>query len=98
MPKILVSKLKSGMKLAKAVKNESGMVLLGENTELSDSLIDRLERMNIESVSIIADAAKEKSPDELLAELDARFRKTEKEPYMADLKRLFQEHIKGTPA
>lgn len=95
MPKVLISKLKPGMKLAKPVKNESGMILLGENTELSDSLIRRLENMNIESVSIIAEAQNEKSPEELLAELAQRFNKTENEPHMGLIKRLFEEHIRG---
>jgi hypothetical protein len=83
------------MKLAKPVRNESGMILLGENTELSDSLIRRLENMNIESVSIIAEAQNEKSPEELLAELGKRFKKTETEPHMGLIKRLFEEHIRG---
>ncbi|MBA4371982.1 MAG: hypothetical protein C0402_03880 [Thermodesulfovibrio sp.] len=83
------------MKLAKPVRNESGMILLGENTELSDSLIQRLEKMSIENVSIIAEAQDEKPPEELLAELSERFKKTENEPYMALIKRLFEEQIKG---
>lgn len=83
------------MKLAKPVRNDSGMILLGENTELSDSLIQRLENMNIESVSIIGEAQNEKPPEELLAELAVRFKKTENEPHMALLKRLFEEHIRG---
>jgi len=95
VPKVLISKLKPGMKLAKPVKNESGMILLGENTELSDSLIRRLENMNIENVSIIAEAQNEKSPEELLAELGQRFIKTENEPHMGLIKRLFEEHIRG---
>ena len=95
MPKVLISKLKPGMKLAKPVRNESGMILLGENTELSDSLIERLEKMNIESVSIIAEAQNEKPPEELLSELDKRFKKTADAPHMALLKRLFEEQIRG---
>lgn len=95
MPKVLISRLKPGMKLAKPVRNESGMILLGENTELTEALIQRLEKMNIENVSIVAEAQNEKSPEEQLAELSARFRKTENEPHMALLKRLFEEHIKG---
>ena len=71
------------------------MIMIGENTELTDSLISRMERMNIESVSVIAEAAEGKSQEELLAELDARFRKTINEPGMSQLKTLFEEQIKG---
>lgn len=94
MPKIFVSMLKPGMKLAKPVKNDSGLILLGENTELTDGLIQRLERMNIESVSIVSESKPDKSPEEMLAELETRFRKTENEPHMGMLKRTFQKHIK----
>ena len=94
MSKILVSKLQPGMKLAKPIKNDGGVVMLAENTELTDSLIKRLEKMNIDSVSIVGGSKPEKSPEELLAELGSRFRKTENEPHMGMLKKIFQEHIK----
>lgn len=95
MPKVLISKLRPGMKLAKPVRNDSGMILLGENTELSEALIQRLEKMSIENVSIVAEAQNEKPPALLLAELAERFRKTENQPHMALLKRLFEEQIRG---
>lgn len=93
MAKIPVSALKPGMKLTKPVVNDAGMVLLGEGTELTNSLIERLQNMNIGSVYVEGTSSPEKSLDEALAELDARFKKTENEPYMGTLKRLLKEHI-----
>lgn len=95
MPKALVENLKPGMKLSKPVLNEGGMVLLGAGAELTSAGIQRLINMNIESVSVEGASVPSKSKEVMLAELDARFRKTEDEPYMAGLKRLLQEHIEG---
>ena len=95
MPKTSVENLKPGMKLSKPVVNDSGMVLMGEGTELTQSSIDRLTSMNISGVYVEGASKPVKSKEELLTELDARFRKTENEPYMADLKRLLKEHIEG---
>lgn len=93
MAKISVNALKSGMKLTKPVVNDAGMVLLGEGTELTDTLIERLLNMDIGSVYVEGTASPGKSKEDMLAELDARFKKTENEPYMGMLKKLFKEHI-----
>jgi hypothetical protein len=81
------------MKLSKPVTNEAGMILLGEGTELTNALITRLENMNVQSVHVEGASMPAKPKEEMLAELDARFKKTENEPYMATLKKLFREHI-----
>lgn len=93
MPKIPVENLKPGMKLARAVENDSGMVLMGAGTELTYSTIERLSTMNISGVFIEGSTEPTKTKEEMLSELDARFKKTENEPHMADLKRVMQEHI-----
>ena len=98
MPKVSVNNLVPGMKLAKPVTNESGMVLLGSGTELTGQQIERLTRMNVEYVQVESTAKPEKSREELLSELDTRFRKTENEPYMGLLKRLFAEQIEKSGA
>ena len=51
--------------------------------------------MNISSVFVEGSAGPQKSKAELLAELDARFKKTEDEPYMSTLKKVFKERIEG---
>ncbi len=87
--------LKPGAKLAKPVVNESGMILIGEGTVLKESHIDRLQGMSINTVFVEGTAGPSKTREELLAELDARFKKTEDEPYMPTVKRMFKEYIEG---
>ncbi|MCL5062878.1 MAG: hypothetical protein M0Z70_12220 [Nitrospiraceae bacterium] len=94
MPKVSVNNLKPGMKLSKPVVNEAGMILLGEGTEITDSLIERLQNMNVSSVYVEEGASKpQKSKEDIMAEIDARFKKTENEPHMGMLKKLFKEHV-----
>lgn len=95
MPKVALNNLVPGMKLAKPVTNDRGMVLLAEGTELSGPLIERLGSMNVVSVYIDSAPAALKAKGEMLAELDARFRKTEGEPFMGLLKRLFADRIEN---
>lgn len=95
MKRVLIDRLKPGMKLAKPVVNDAGMILIGDGTLLSDTHINRLQNMSISSVFIEGTAGPAKTGEELLAELDARFRKTENEPYMATLKRIMKEVIEG---
>jgi hypothetical protein len=95
MPKLPLNELKPGLKLLKPVTNASGMVLLSEGVELNEELIERLRRMEVESVFVRGANRQDRPLEELLSELDARFKKTEQEPHMMTLKRLFQEHITG---
>ena len=95
MKRVSVELLKPGAKLAKPVVNESNMILIGEGTVLKESHIDRLQSMNISTVFVEGTAGPSKTREELLAELDARFKKTEDEPYMPTVKRLFKEYIEG---
>lgn len=95
MKRVSVELLKPGAKLAKPVVNDSDMILIGEGTVLKESHIDRLQSMNISTVFVEGTAGPSKTREELLAELDARFKKTEGEPYMLTVKRLFKEYIEG---
>ena len=95
MKRVSVELLKAGAVLAQAVVNESGMILIGEGTVLKDSHIDRLQGMSINSVFVEGTSGPTKSKAELVAELDARFKKTEDEPYMLTVKRMFKEYIEG---
>ncbi len=90
-----MERLKPGAKLAKPVVNDSGMILIGEGTVLKESHIDRLQNMSISSVFVEGTAGPSKTREELLAELDERFKKTEGEPYMLTVKRSFKEYIEG---
>jgi hypothetical protein len=95
MSKIALDKLESGMKLAKPVENSSGMVLLGENTELTVELIDKIKDMGIDSVYIQGMTKPSVPVEVMLSDLDARFKTVENEPYMDVLKKVFIEHIES---
>ncbi|TAN40942.1 MAG: hypothetical protein EPN22_16655 [Nitrospirae bacterium] len=95
MPKVSVENLKPGMKLAKPVMNEGGMVLLGPGTELTAASISRLVNMSIGSVTVEGSSKPAKPKEELFAEIDARFKKTESEPNMSLLKKILQEHTEA---
>ena len=95
MPKLIISDLKPGMRLLKPVTNPSGLVLLTEGLELTEELIDRLRKMEIESVFVRGGSKPTRPKEVLLSELEYRFKKTETEPHMADLKRILADHIDG---
>ena len=95
MSKIATDKLESGMKLAKPVVNSSGMVLIGENTELTDDLISRIKGMDVDGVYIHVMSKPSVTIEVMLAGLDERFRIAESEPRMDLLKKIFREHLEG---
>lgn len=92
MPAVTVANLKSGMKLSRPIVNDSGMVLLPQGTVLTDSLIGRIENMNIATVSIEGSQEPQKPLEEVMAEIDARFRNADDQPLMQMLKRIMKEH------
>ncbi len=93
MIRIAVNNLKPGMKLAKPVQNESGMVLISEGTELTFSTIERLIIMGVSSVMIEGEKTHSKSKEDVLNEINARFKKTENAKHMSSLKRILIDHI-----
>lgn len=95
MSKIALDKLEAGMKLAKPVENSSGMVLLGENTELTVELIDKIKNMGIDSVYIQGMSKPSVPIEVMLSKLDECFKMVESEPYMDILKKVFKEHIES---
>lgn len=95
MSKIALDKLEPGMKLAKAIENASGMVLLGEGVELTIDIIDRIRNMGIESVYVQGLTKPSVPKDEALKELDERFKAVTGQPHMDDLKLVLKEHIES---
>jgi len=95
LSKVAVDKLEPGMKLAKPVENSSGMVLIGENTELTGELIARIKSMDLDGVYIHGMSRPSVPMEVMLSELDERFRPVENEPYMDVLKGLLREHIES---
>lgn len=77
MQKIPVSKAIKGMVLAKPVLRDTGVVLMGENTELNEMLIEKLQDLDIKNIVVkgrpLDTGGEEKTLDQLHAELDERF-------------------------
>jgi hypothetical protein len=95
MPKIPVAKLEPGMKLAKPITAKSGMVMLGEGTELSETWIERIRDMDIVSVFVEGPAVQAVPKEEAMANLEDRFARVEGKPYMNLIKKITKEHIEG---
>lgn len=95
MPKIPPSKLVAGMKLAKPVLAKNGMVMLGEGTELSESWIERIQDMDLQSIFVEGPPIQTVPKEDALANLEARFAMVEGKPFMNNIKRLVKEHIEG---
>jgi len=81
------------MVLAKPICNKNGLVLLAENTELTDTLIEKIRDTEIPGVLIQGMTQPDIPREEALAALNKRFRNVEKEPYMDLLKQALREHI-----
>ena len=95
MPKILVSKLESGMKLAKPVTAKNGMVMLGEGTELTAAWIERIKDMDISNIFVEGSPIQTITKEEAIDNLNTRFSHVEGKPYMNVIKRIVKEHIEG---
>jgi hypothetical protein len=89
MQKLPLMLAKPGMVLARDVFRgdaPSGMPVCGKDTVLTDSLIRRLDHMDIQTVSVQGHPVWEEgelSYEDLLRELDLRFAKTIQEPLNA---------------
>lgn len=93
MAKVAVANLKAGMKLLKPVVNETGMVMFGEGTVLTDQMITRLSNMNISAVFVEGGQQRTKSKEEALRELEQRFARSGENEQMRMLKKVMIEHI-----
>jgi hypothetical protein len=94
MSRVSVKDLTPGMKLTRPV-TKNGLVMIGEDTELTRQLIDKLQQMDLDSVYVHG-ASKALPPrDEVFADLDRRFRQVEAEPFMAVLKNAISEHLES---
>ncbi|HPP06906.1 MAG TPA: hypothetical protein PLW88_06015 [Syntrophorhabdaceae bacterium] len=95
MPKINVDEAKPGMITSKPISNENGIVILKENTELTEAIIDRFKKMGIEYVFVKGERKFSKSKEEMLKEVEKRFAHVDKKPLMDKIKRIVTEHIEG---
>jgi len=95
MPRIALNKLQPGMRLAKPVTNNNGLVMLAEDTELTRALIDKISDMDIAGVYIQGMTQPDTPKEEMIAGLEQRFKNVENEPYMDLIKQALKEHIEG---
>lgn len=98
MQKIPLALAKPGMKLAKPAVKEGGMVIAAAGMELSERLIERLENMNVDSVSVEGDpldpSAGENTPFARIAErLDHLFRRHDGNPAMVEMKTMLRNYF-----
>lgn len=91
MIKISIDKAKPGMKIAKDVVNEAGMVIIAAGKELTESLINKLLMMNIDFVYV--EGQKEMPPkEEIFEEIEKRFKKVA-DSYTLLIKKALKTHI-----
>jgi hypothetical protein len=53
MSKVSAKDVAPGMRLARPVINKDGLVMIGEDTELTDSLVDKIRRMDVDSIYVL---------------------------------------------
>ena len=98
MQKIPVDKAAEGMVLAKPVAKENGVVLMGEGTELSDRIIERLLDIDIKTIVVKGhplDTGKaEETLEQLFEKLDDRFSTIASDKLCSQIKEIIKEDIK----
>lgn len=99
MQKILLAQAKAGMVLAREILTGDGRILCGKGTELSESLLSRLGRMDIASLTVaghpVAEAG-EMTLEEEIAAIERRFSKvTDIPPLMYLQKRLVHKLVQS---
>ncbi len=99
MQKIPLNLAKAGMALAKPVLRDNGLVLVAENTQLSESLLERLARMEIETITVqghpvdLGDGG-ESIHAQRLARLEHLFRRHGQDPWMQKVYTHIREHLR----
>jgi len=99
MQRIPLERAGEQMKLAKAVVNDNGITLIGEGTELTRALIERLRNLGIREITVQGHPLKiegeEDKPLSLLEkELEDRFRPTQSNPLMRQVKEIFLKELR----
>jgi hypothetical protein len=96
MPKVLISEAQPGQILRRPALTRSGLVMVQPGTELTESIIERLKTIGIDSVHVEGTGSGPEKPLEVaLQELDARFAGHERDPWMQDLKAIIARHLRA---
>lgn len=100
MQKIPLMQATAGMVLARDVfrnNNPVGMPVCGKKTVLTDSLITRLDNMDVKAIFVEGHPVWEegdRSCDDLLLELDRRFSKVRNDPLTTMLHDIYADYLK----
>lgn len=99
MQRIPVKLARAGMTLAKPIHKDNGMVLLAEGTELSDSLVERIPAMGVDSIVVqghpvdMDGLAGGTSHAKRVERMDHLFRRHTDDPWMMKLKKVFKGYF-----
>jgi hypothetical protein len=75
--------------------NASGPPICGRGVTLTDALIERLKRMDVQTITVEGHPVRmdgDRSPEDILLALDTRFRKFENDPLTNKLKKIYRAH------
>ncbi len=99
MQKIPLNLARPGMKLAKAVLKDNSIVIVAEGTELNESLLFRLENMNVETITVegnpvqIEGVGAGTSASERLARMDHLFRRHGNDEWMMRVRKFLKHYF-----
>ncbi|MBP9560886.1 MAG: hypothetical protein KBE27_03600 [Syntrophorhabdaceae bacterium] len=93
MLRIPIDMITPGMRLAEPVTNKNGLILINEGTELTETIIEKLKNMDLQSLRIKGESGPSNTKEEMLAALDERFKRVKSKPLMITIKNIIKEHI-----
>ena len=100
MQKIPIDLARPGMKLGRAVTKENGMTIMAEGMELTESLISRLENMNVDRITVqghpvdIGGAGSGTVYAERIQRLDHLFRRLGEDKWMMRVKQRMAQYFR----
>ena len=98
MQRIKVEQAAPGMVIAHPIETPSGQILCAKGTELTEGLVERLEKIEITHVFVdghpVDDGKPIKSLDEELSALEQRFSAITDNKLMSALKMIVQKHLR----
>jgi hypothetical protein len=104
MQKIPINLAQPGMVLEKPVLRPNGLVIVGEGTTLSDSLISRLENMGVKDIVVqgepldLEGMAGSTSYGKRIERLDHLFRRFNNDPWMKKVKAFLKSYYERKAA
>jgi hypothetical protein len=102
MQKVPIELVKPGMVLARPITNDTGMALCAEGTELSETIIERLIRMNVSHVTLkghpVDIGGETKTTEQKIEELITRFSRVQEDPLMQNILSAAQSALRALEA